>query len=321
MRCWSGVLFDGQYTRIQVSSYNAVAGTWSTPLTLSPTPHAREPKVVVNDAGYAVATWRLLYGSNFVTQASFFDGLNWEDPFDLPYISDPTFAFPAQDAQMPDIALNNSNYMVSCWELYNGSSWTVQAAVRDGLSGLWSLPVDLSFSGSYGFAPQVVMTDVTTPTIAIVFYGIIENTGIDSVQLVTSPDGGNTWTDPVAISSTDTGSAVVPQIALDGDDNIIVVWQIQLDDGSWTIQARKMPAAEWQTTPSAVSSINTKDLATGIILNPSRCPNVRMAMNQAGQAIITWFTTTTVGNDQQVQASILRWFRLGFVERLSRYPI
>lgn len=290
-------LFDGQYTRIQVANYTAESGTWSAPLTISPVTHAREPKIVVNDAGNAVTTWRLIYGSNFAIMASFFDATTqqWELPFYLPFISDPAY-----DAEMPDIALNNSNYMMSCWEIYNGSTWMVQAAARNGVSGSWTLPVDLSFSGSFAFSPQVVITDTSMPAVAIVFYGIIENSGIDSVQIVTSPDGGTTWTSPVAISSTGTGAAYVPQIAIDGDDNIIVVWQIQLADGSWTIQARKMLAAEWQSIPDPVSSSNTKNLASGIILNPSRCPNARIAMNRTGQAIMTWFTT--VGNAQQVQA-------------------
>ena len=36
------------------------------------------------------------------------------------------------------------------------------------------------------------------------------------------------------------------------------------------------------------------------MLNAVRSPNVRIAMNKVGQAVITWYTT--VGNTQQVQA-------------------
>jgi len=279
-------LFDGQYTRIQVASYTAATGTWSSALTISPVTHAREPKIVVNDAGNAVAIWRLIYGSNFAIMASYYDASTqeWQFPFNLPFISDP-----ANDAEMPDVALNNFNNIVACWQHYDGATWRVQSSVLVNQTS-WTFPADLSLPGFYGFAPQIVMNDQAMPIVTIVFYGIMQTGGNDCIQVVTSQDGGNTWSSPMAISDP-ASSAYVPQIAKDAAGNLLVVWQVQQADGSWTLQVRKFQGGVW---------LAIKNLASGIVLNPIRCPNIRIAGNGAGQAIMTWFTV--VGTSQQVQA-------------------
>ena len=280
-------LFDGDFTRIQFSRYDSVSGLWSDPIFISPVPHAREPKIVVNSQGNAIAIWRLVVGKNFAVQASFYDaGTGWQVPFDLPLLSDLN-----HDAEIPNVALNDADKAVACWQHYDGTVWRIQSAVRM-LSGDWTAPVNVSNPGFYGFSPQIVMNNEENPWVAIVFYGIMEDGGNDCVQTVTSHDGGYSWSTPKAISEINT-SAYIPQVVRDASDNLIVVWQVKEDDGSWTIQARKLHNGNW---------LAIKNLASGIIMNDSRCPNVRIAGNAQGKACITWFST--VEENQQVVGTL-----------------
>jgi len=278
--------FDGNYTRVQVSHYTDQYASWSSTQTLSPVGQAREPKLVVNNTGNAVALWRLLSGSNFVAQASFYNASlqSWQTPFYLPFISDSSY-----DAEFPNIAFNNMNKAVACWQLHDGATWVVQASAGDA-SQIWTTPTTVSTTGFYGFSPEIVMTDDAVPTVSIVFYGIMEPAGKDCVQYVRSTDGGSTWSAPIALSTSGV-SAYAPKIARDGAGNLVVVWQEVAPDGSWSIQARKFESGSW---------LNIKTLHTGIVLNASRCPNVCVAMNENGQAVVAWFTTQE--SRQKVQA-------------------
>ncbi len=277
--------FDGNYTRVQVSRYTEQNASWSITQTISPVGQAREPKLVVNNTGNAVALWRLLSGSKFVVQASFYNASlqSWQTPFYLPFISDSLY-----DAEIPNIAFNNANKAVACWQLYNGSTWIVQASAGDS-SQNWTMPKTVSLTGFYGFSPEIVMTNDAVPTVSIVFYGIMEPSGKDCVQYVRSTDGGNTWSLPIVLS-TQGVSAYAPKIAIDEVGNLMVVWQEVAPDGSWSIRARKFESG-W---------LDIKTLCTGIVLNASRCPNVCVAMNDNGQAVIAWFTTQE--SCQKVQA-------------------
>jgi hypothetical protein len=151
------------------------------------------------------------------------------------------------------------------------------------------MPKTVSLTGFYGFSPEIVMTNDAVPTVSIVFYGIMEPSGKDCVQYVRSTDGGNTWSLPIVLS-TQGVSAYAPKIAIDEVGNLMVVWQEVAPDGSWSIRARKFESG-W---------LDIKTLCTGIVLNASRCPNVCVAMNDNGQAVIAWFTTQE--SCQKVQA-------------------
>jgi hypothetical protein len=279
-------LFDGNYTRVQVSRYTELGTSWSSTQTISPVGQAREPKLVVNNTGNAVALWRLLRDSNFAVQSSFYTAStqSWQIPFYLPLISDSLY-----NAEIPNIAFNNANKAVACWQLYDGTTWVVQASAGDA-SQNWTTPTTVSITGFYGFSPEIVMTDNAVPTVSIVFYGIMEPAGKDCVQYVRSTDGGSTWSVPIVLSTSGV-SAYAPKIAIDGAGNLIVVWQEVAPDGSWSIQARKFESGSW---------LDIKTLYVGIFLNASRCPNVCVAMNDNGQAVVTWFTTQE--SCQKVQA-------------------
>jgi hypothetical protein len=281
-------LYDGDYTRIQSSHCNTTLGNWSDALSISPAPHAREPQIVINNQGNAAAIWCLVGGSYFVTQASFYDASSgsWDLPFNLPFIS--AYGY---DAEMPTIAFNNNNKAIACWQHYDGTTWRIQIAAGDS-TGTWAVPVNVSLPNFYGFSPKIVMNNAASPFAAVVFYGIMQDGGNDCVQTVTSHDGGITWSAPIAISD-EAVPAYIPQIVRDDNDDLLVVWQIKNNDGSWTVQARKLESGVW---------LAIKDLASHIELNDSRCPNVRIAGNAGGQACITWFTT--VSGEQLVQATV-----------------
>lgn len=136
-----------------IQSVSATIGSgWSIPVDLSiPSENGKEPQVAMNDAGQVVAVWCRNNGSNKIIQVSMMlFGESWSVPIDLSEVG--------QDAESPQVVINNSGQVVVVWKRFNGTNDIIQAATCNFCQS-WSVPIDLSAVGQDAEAPQVTMND------------------------------------------------------------------------------------------------------------------------------------------------------------------
>ena len=171
-------------------------------------------------------------------------------------------------ADSPQIAMDEGGNAIAVWKQYDGSDFHIWASYFDGRA--------------WGAAEFIETEDNTensdSPQIAI-------NNDGDAIAVWSQHDGfryniwannfdGSAWDTAEMIESDNSGSATLPQIAMDDSGNAIAVWEQR--DGNRNISANYFNGTAWGTA-RLIESVDT-----GNAYYP------QIAMNGEGNAIAVW---------------------------------
>ena len=215
-------------------------GGWKAPETLSPSGRtAQRAQVAVGADGTAVAVWEQGEGGTSVIQAAVrpAGSGSWQVQ---------SLSQPGQNAERPQVAVDEGGNAVAAWQRSNGSTVVVQTASRPAGGG-WSAPQDISQAGHDAKEPKVAMAGGKA---VAVWLGFDDRNFL--VQGATrSPSGA--WSAPEALSLP-RANAATPEVALAPDGAAVAMWvrPIGADDivqaasraasgGSWRIQNVSLP--------------------------------------------------------------------------------
>lgn len=197
--------------------------------------------------------------------------ITWQDPVNL---SNQTVS---SDTQV--IALNDQNMGVALWRQRTTSNDnTIYASIFQ--NGVWGAYTPISASGGK-IEPQSGTNDRTRA-----YWGAINNKGVAVAAWAREEDSGHyviqvsiyrggVWSSPFNLSS-DTIDGKNPQVAINDQGTIIVVWESQFDGTNYVVQAATYTGNTW-TTPITVSA------STG-----STKPLPQIVLNNKGQGICIW---------------------------------
>jgi hypothetical protein len=182
-----------------------------------------------------------------------------------------------QDTNYPQVAMDNNGNAIIVWQQSDGSNLQVFKSEYRG--GVWTNPSSLtdniSPDGQDTYYPQVAMDNSGNAII------IWEQYNGSKYQVFKSEYRGGVWTNPSSLSdniSPDGQDANYPQVAMDNNGNAIITWY-QSDGANWQIFKSEYRSGVW-TNPSS--------LTDNISPDGQDAYNPQMAMDNNGNAIITW---------------------------------
>jgi len=213
--------YDGANNQIFKSEYRG--GVWTHPSSLSDNispdgQHAEYPQVAMDNNGNAIIVWYQSDGSKTHVFKSEYRSDAWTYPSSLNnYIS-----FYGKDAAYPQVAMDNNGNAIIVWLQYDGSHYQV---FKTEYSNVWVYPSKISPNGQDAYSPQVAMDN--NGKAIIVWY---QSDGAKN-QIFKSECRGGIWINPSSLSdniSPNGQNAYYPQVAMDNNDNAIIVWH-QID--------------------------------------------------------------------------------------------
>jgi len=215
------------------------------------------PQVAVDSAGNIYAVWEddTSSNSNILFSRSTDGGLTFSTPKSLSNTSGFSFS--------PRIALDANGGINVVWEDDSPGNLDVFFSRSTDGGNTFANPQDLSNDASDSGSPMVA----TDPSGNI--YVVWENdSGVLGVFFARSSDGGATFTAPVALS-TNTGGSMSPQIAVDVNGDVNVVWE---DDSGNSSDISFSRSADHGATFSAPKSLslgvgNSTSAAIAVDLN------------------------------------------------------
>jgi len=238
-------------------------GAWSGAVDVSGAGRdAYAPQLAVDAQGNAIAVWARTGASHTTVQAAArVAGAGWQTPVNI--------SPPGQDAYSADVAVDPLGNAAAVWERSDDVGRVVQGAVRAAAAG-WQAPVDLSAPSVEPTLPRVAL-DARGNAIAV---WVLTQAAGDLAQSAVRPAGG-AWQAPVSLS-TAAQRASDAQVAVDGQDNAVAVWQRGSAAGVVVQSAARPAGGSWQAPAT---------LSAAARLNRSR-PQV--AVDPRGNAIAVW---------------------------------
>jgi hypothetical protein len=253
---WSG--FDGVDDEVTWAAMRPAGGDWSAPEQL---PVADEtdgffPKVVIDEAGTAIATWERLDLSYDVVEAAVrTSGGDWSAPDEL--------STPAENGLSPRIAMNAAGSAVAAWSSVGGG---LHSAVRPAL-GDWSAPQEIS---AIGVEPELAIDSNGNA------FAIWQAPGSTKqiLRVAMRSPGGN-WSAPGDLSAE---AEAFQSYDLDASDavGVVATWTRGVSSTSHEVQAAiRPPGGNW----SAPQSLSAEGEDAGI---------PRLGFDATGNAIAVW---------------------------------
>ena len=242
---------------------------------------ATMPQVAINDNGNAIIVWQQSNGGTLIFYSKYNNGI-WDNPTDL---SDNVLSVTTSSSSNPQVAMDNNGNIVVTWFQENGTDYNIYKA--EYRNGQWTKPIDLN--------------DKVNPDGASAFYSqVAMNDNGDAIIVWQQSNGANTeiykaeyhdgqWTLP-SISdyiSPAGQDALTPQVSMDNNNQIIVVWQ-QSDGSNDQIYKAEYRNGEW-VLPSIDINISP---------DGQNAASSQVAMSNNGNAIIVWVQSN--GSDNQV---------------------
>jgi hypothetical protein len=150
---------NGANLIIEGTDLPAAASSWQTPVDLSVAgQNASAPRIGVDQGGDAIAVWQRSNGANSIIEAAVRPvGGVWQEPMAL--------SAPGEDAQAPEIGVDQGGDAVAVWQRSNGANSIVESAARPA-GGAWQAPVALSAPGEDAQAPEIE-TDAYGDAVAV----------------------------------------------------------------------------------------------------------------------------------------------------------
>jgi len=243
-------------------------GGWSAPVQLSQAgEQPLSPKVVVSPDGDAAVVW-LGFGNGskeVVRAATRPAGGAWSQPVALSDIN----GYAAE----PDIAIDPQGNATAVWTIGPQFEYGfVQTAIHPA-GGSWSQPVALSDESEAAALPHIASDSQGNLT------AIWDSGGEEGIiQSRTRPAGGE-WSSAAVDVSGEDGLSSYPQIAIDGQGDVVAVWQQKdIHAGSgfhYFIQTARRAGGSW-STPLTISRED------GLAMNPG------LAVDPDGNATVIW---------------------------------
>ena len=268
---------DGKKSQIFKSEHRG--GVWTHPGGLSDNispdgQNAYNPQVAMDDRGNAIIVWRQLDGANYQIFMSEYRGGVWTHPGGISDNISPD----GQEADNPQVAMDNNGNAIIVWKQYEGSS-SNQIFMSEYRNGVWIHPQNISDYISIvhqnAHDPQVAMDDNGN---AIIVW--MQWDGAND-QIFMSEYRRGAWKHPASRSdniSPDKQSAYLPQVAMDNNENAVIVWQ-QIDGSKRQIFKSECWGGVWKH-PDGLSDNISPDGQEGL------APQV--AMDDNGNAVIVW---------------------------------
>jgi len=273
------------------SATRSAGGSWSAPVTLSPSRKAaRSPQIALDSQGGAVAVWEEEY-SGAIESSTRSSGGIWSAPA--------TLSSNGVMGDWPQVAVDSQGNTTAVWagRASNGSririqSHRIQAATRPA-GGIWSAPVSISKAGH---------RHVQDPQIAVSPQGDAtaiwqrSNGSYLVVQGATHPAGGG-WSRPVDITTGHGRGGQHLQLVVDSRGNATAIWEGYDTDTApgpdVAIQAAKRPPRGAWSRPTDISHW-TKSLGEPqIAVDPQGKTTAIWAIGVKGGAVIQSATSVT----------------------------
>jgi len=233
---------------------------------------AKNPQMAINSTGIGLVVWEQSDGANsLIYKAEFVNGA-WTKTKVTDHISPE-----GGDAYYPRVAINDNGDAIIVWVQHDGANYRIYKSERN--NWIWTHPVGLDDSIS------PAGTDANYPRVAM-------NTSGDAVIVWEQSDGAfyqifksertnGLWIHPGAASvniSPDGQNAYYPVVSMDESGDAIVAWE-QSDGANWQIFKSERRYGMW---------VNPLSIGDNISPNFEDAYYPQTAMNDSGQAIITW---------------------------------
>ena len=246
------------------------------------------PQVAMDNNGNAIIVWQQYDGTNYHIFKSEYRGGIWTNPANLTDNISPGGA----GAWNPQVAMDNNSNAIIVWQQSNGTNYHIfKSEYR---SGVWTNPTGLtdniSPNGQDAAYPQVAMDNNGN---AIIVWQ--QNDGVND-QIFKSEYRSGIWTNPANLSdhiSPDGTNAWNPQVAMDNNGNAVIAWY-QYDGANNQVFKSEYRGGVWTNPANLSDHISPDGGAPSIILTPLGFSTIRVAMDNNGNTIITWFLSELV---------------------------
>lgn len=253
--------------------------------------HQEEPSLAVLPDGRIVAAWKEM--ASPASTGSL--GVGWSDdggtswtttvlaPEDsVASLSDPWLA--ADGAGRLHLArferlLDGSCRVAAGSSVDGGASWGEFQGVHEG----GGCPDKPALTGTAGRLTAV--------------YQLIEDTRV-SIRVVQSTDGGETWTSPMEVAPTTSGSRLAPTVSVLGAQEMVVAWW-EADDGNVEVSRTVDAGSTWSEPVRANAAAGSVPRESGTT-HPLRPPFPSLA--DAGEAVVLAWPTRP-GDDWDVMVA------------------
>jgi hypothetical protein len=174
----------------------------------------------MDDNGNAIIVWDQSDGSNSQVFMSEYRNGSWSHPTGLSDNISPD----GQDTWSPQVAMDNNGNAIIVWRQFDGSN--DQIFMSEYRNGSWSHPATLSDNispdGQKVFSQQVAMDDNGNAVI------VWDQSDGSNEQIFMSEYRNGSWSHPATLSdniSPDGRTTDRPQVVMDNNGNIVIVWQ------------------------------------------------------------------------------------------------
>jgi PKD domain len=224
--------YDGLRDIVQ-SAIGTVGRAWGPGVNRSaPGGNGRQPQVVLDPAGDAVAVWIRYDGSDYIVQSSERPaGGSWGPAVDVSPEGEATTE--------PQLDVGPAGQVVAVWTRLEAAVGTIEASAK-ALGGPWPKPDDLSPAGQDAEAPQVAVGP-TGEAVAVWVSAAAAPT--QYAQGAVLPPGG-AWSTSTDLSAFDE-SAEEPHVAIGPDGTAVAVWAQKSGAPAATKSSTKAPGAPW----------------------------------------------------------------------------
>jgi head-tail adaptor len=252
------------HSNVVQASVRQAGGAWQTPVDISAgftTHFPADPQVAVDPQGDTTAIWDLQNGttSSFIVQAATRPaGGIWQTPADV--------STGSQGSSFPELAVDPKGDATAVWDLYDGTSYTVQTALRPA-GGAWQTPLDISAGSQDPVIPVVAVdpqgdaTEVSQINNGVNF--VVQAAGYDTagpqLRALSIPPSGTVGVPvPFSVSPLDAWSPVASTNWSFGDDQSAIaqtVTHTYNQPGSYTISVSSSDTLANATTTTATIAI------------------------------------------------------------------
>lgn len=216
---------NGTVSVIQAATRRAGGATWSAPVDLSGDEASGElPRVAIDAAGEAVATWEESYSVNTVQVATLSPTGAWSAPL--------TLSETGRNSSDPKVAMSPAGEAVVVWAGADSAGAAIAQEATRPAGAAWTIPVKLSAEGQNAELPAVAIDPSGATVVAW-----SRNDGSNFIVQEKSRPPGGIWGFTANLSKPG-GGAGAPSVAIDPAGDAVVSWQ-RYDGSHEVVQAAR----------------------------------------------------------------------------------
>jgi hypothetical protein len=285
---WEQVSDTGD-RHIFISTY--ASGTWTDPDTTADCISsdsgytAKEPVAAVDDNGNMIVTWSQDVGSEYDIFKSEYRSGAWTHPTGPGDAINPDTI---DNAIHPQVAMDNGGTAIIVWEQTDGSDNNIYKS--EYRTGTWTHPADFDAhinpdQASTNFCAEPMVASNAAGRAGIVWMQMDD--AFEWRIYYSEYDGG--WTHPGTIGtfiSASDENAFAPRIKIAHNGHVVIIWE------QWTAASEYLYIRDHR----GFWNVNSVNLSGSDVELP------RIAINDTGETIVTWYGRDTAGNDQVFQS-------------------